>query len=138
MGTEGLMNNPKRGKQLLRFDGFGLDHDRLETVMATDIDALIDVRNRILIVVESKLAGKEVPKGQQYALQRIVSDAKAAGKHGIAIVADHDVYDPDEDVFLKDLICREVYTTEREEWSVMKRRMTVRELANWYVNRYFD
>lgn len=135
---EGLYQNPKRGKQLLRFDGFGLDKKSLESVMATDIDALIDVRDKILIVVEAKLAGKEVPRGQQYALQRIVTDAKKAGKHAIAIVADHDVYDPEQDVFLKDLICREVFESEQEQWRRMKRRMTVRELANWYVNRYFD
>lgn len=135
---DGLYQNPRRGKQLLRFDGFGFDKPGLETVIATDVDALIDVRDKILIIVEAKLAGKEVPKGQQYALQRIVSDAKKAGKHAIAIVADHNVFNPEEDVFLKDLICREVFESEEEKWRRMKRRMTVRELANWYVNRYFD
>lgn len=135
---DGLYQNPRRGKQLLRFDGFGLDRESLESVMATDIDALIDVRDKILIVVEAKLDGKEVPRGQQYALQRIVTDAKKAGKHAIAIVADHDVYDPEQDVFLKDLVCREVFESEIEQWRKMKRKMTVRELANWYVNRYFD
>lgn len=133
-----LMKNPKRGKQLLRFGGFGLDHDRLETVLATDIDALIDVRDKILIVFEVKLAGKALPKGQIYALQRLVGNAKDAGKHAIAIVVDHDVYDTDEDVYLSGLIAREVFTSEDMCWKPMKRKMTARELANWYVDRYFD
>ena len=122
----------------MRFEGFGLDHKNLETVLATDIDALIDVRDRILIVFEAKLDGKEVPKGQKYALQRLIGNAKAAGKHAIAIVVDHDVYDMDEDVYLAGLIAREVFTSEDMCWKPMKRKMTARELANWYVDRYFD
>lgn len=132
-----LMQNPRRGKQLLRFDGFGFDHKNLETVGATDIDALIDVRDRILIIFEVKLDGKIVPKGQRYVLQRLVEDAKAKGKHAIAIVVDHSIYDPDEDVYLADLIVREVFESEGMMWKPMKKRMTARELANWYVERYF-
>lgn len=126
------MQNPKRGKQLLRFDGFGFDHSRLENVSATDIDAIVDVRDKILIIFEVKLDGKEVPKGQRYALQRLVGDAKANGKHAIAMVVD-----PEEDVYLADLIVREVFESGGMIWKPMKKRMTARELANWFVNRYF-
>lgn len=131
------MQNPKRGKQLIRFDGFGFDNRCLENVGATDIDALVDVRDRILIVFEVKLDGKEVPKGQRYALQRLVGDAKANGKHAIAMIVDHYVYEYDKDIYLADLIVREVFESEGMMWKPMKKRMTARELANWYVERYF-
>ena len=132
------IRNPKRGKQLLRFDGFRLYHKGLETVGATDIDAIVDVRDKILIVFEVKLDGKEVPKGQRYTLQRLVEDAKRAGKHAIAIVLDHYAYSYDEDVYLPNLIVREVYTSEDLRWKPMRKRMTAKALANWYVERYFE
>lgn len=133
----GNIKNPKRSKQLLRFEGFGFDNKELKSVGATDIDAIVDVRDKILIVFEVKLEGKQVPKGQRYVLQRLVEDAKKANKHSIAIVLDHDIEDPIQDVFLANLIVREVYSSEDLRWKPLKKRMTARELANWYVERYF-
>lgn len=132
-----LMKNPKRGKQLIRFDGFGFNNNQLKSVGATDIDAIVDVRDKILIIFEVKLYGKQVPKGQRYVLQRLVEDAKKANKHSIAIVLDHDIEDPIQDIFLANLIVREVYSSEDLRWKPLKKRMTARELANWYVARYF-
>lgn len=133
----GNIKNPKRSKQLFRFEGFGFDNKELKSVGATDIDAIVDVRDKILIVFEVKFDGKQVPKGQRYALQRLVGDAKANGKHAIAIVVDHYVYEYDEDVYLANLIVREVFESESMTWKPMKKRITARELANWYVGRYF-
>lgn len=132
----GTYSNPNKGRQLIRFDGMELQDD-LRTITPTDIDALIDVRNKVLVLFEAKLKGKEVPRGQKLALERIVNDARVAGKNAIAIVCDHEVEDAGTDILLCDSIAREVYETEHQEWRPMRRRMTAKELADFYIGRYY-
>ena len=132
MAERGVYENPKRGKQLLRFDGMRF----LDSITPTDIDGLIEVRNQILVFFEAKLQDKEVPFGQKLALERLVKDAGKAGKHAIAIIGEHNIIDPSEDVFLKDLLVREVFTTELQRWKPPKRRLYAKEAADIYI-RYF-
>lgn len=133
MSERGTYENRKRGKQLLRFDGMNY----LQNITPTDIDALIDVRDKVLVLFEAKLADKECPFGQKLALERLIRDAYKAGKHAICIIGEHNITDPDCDVFLKDLIAREVYDTEYKAWKPMKKTMTVKELADWYISRFY-
>ena len=143
MYDRGQFINSRRGRQLLRFDGMIPQREDLCSITPTDIDAVIDVRNRMLILFEAKYNGKEVPQGQKKALERLVDDAKSAGKNAIAIVCDHNVEDVNKDVFLKDVflkdaIAREVYETEHQEWRPMKRNgMTAKELADFYIRTYY-
>ena len=138
MYDRGQFINSRRGRQLLRFDGMIPQREDLCSITPTDIDAVIDVRNRMLILFEAKYNGKEVPQGQKKALERLVDDAKSAGKNAIAIVCDHNVEDVNKDVFLKDAIAREVYETEHQEWRPMKRKgMTAKELADFYIRTYY-
>ena len=89
MIERGVYENPNRGRQLLRFD----DMRFLNSITPTDIDAMIEVRDRVLVFFEAKLRGKDVPRGQRIALERLVLNAKSAGKHAIAIVGEHCVDD---------------------------------------------
>jgi hypothetical protein len=132
MAERGVYEHPNRGKQLLRFDGMRF----LDSITPTDIDALIEVRNQIVVFFEAKLKDKEVPFGQKLALERLVKNAGMAGKHAIAIIGEHNVTDPSEDVFLKDLLVREVFTTERMQWRPPKRKLYAKEAADVYI-RYF-
>lgn len=132
MAERGVYEHPNRGKQLLRFDGMRF----LDSITPTDIDALIEVRNQIVVFFEAKLKDKEVPFGQKLALERLVRNAGRAGKHAIAIIGEHNVTDPSEDVFLKDLLVREVFTTEQMQWSPPKRKLYAKEAADVYI-RYF-
>lgn len=132
MAERGVYTNPNRGKQLLRFDGMRF----LDSITPTDIDGLIEVRDQIIVFFEAKLQNKEVPFGQKLALERLVKDAGKAGKHAIAIIGEHNVIDPSEDVFMKDLLVREVFTTESQRWKPPKRRLYAKEAADIYI-RYF-
>lgn len=132
MAERGVYEHPNRGKQLLRFDGMRF----LDSITPTDIDALIEVRNQIVVFFEAKLKDKEVPFGQKLALERLVRNAGRAGKHAIAIIGEHNVTDPSEDVFLKDLLVREVFTTEQMQWRPPKRKLYAKEAADVYI-RYF-
>lgn len=132
MAERGVYEHPNRGKQLLRFDGMRF----LDSITPTDIDALIEVRNQIVVFFEAKLKDKEVPFGQKLALERLVRNAGRAGKHAIAIIGEHNVTDPSEDVFLKDLLVREVFTTEQMQWRPPKRKLYAKEAEDVYI-RYF-
>ncbi|MBQ1779027.1 MAG: hypothetical protein IIZ93_16560 [Acidaminococcaceae bacterium] len=132
MAERGVYEHPNRGKQLLRFDGMRF----LDSITPTDIDALIEVRNQIVVFFEAKLKDKEVPFGQKLALERLVRNAGRAGKHAIAIIGEHNITDPSEDVFLKDLLVREVFTTEQMQWRPPKRKLYAKEAADVYI-RYF-
>lgn len=133
MAERGVYEHPNRGKQLLRFDGMRF----LDSITPTDIDALIEVRNQIVVFFEAKLKDKEVPFGQKLALERLVKNAGRAGKHAIAIIGEHNVTDPSEDVFLKDLLVREVFTTEQMQWRPPKRKLYAKEAADVYIKYFY-
>lgn len=133
MSERGTYEHPDRGKQLLRFDGMQF----LGSITPTDIDGLIEIRNQIIIFFEAKLQDKDVPYGQRLALERLVKDARLAGKHAIAIIVEHNIKDPSEDVILKDLLVREVFTTELMRWRPPKRRLYAKEAADVYIKHFY-
>lgn len=127
-----MFNNPDRGRQLILFDGLSYD-----TLAPTDIDGILDYKNRIWVVYEVKYAKKNLPRGQRLALERLVQDAKEAGKHGIAIVAEHYQQDPLRSVLLASCPVREIYTTEHPHWWALGQRVTVKEVTDAYIRYYY-
>ena len=61
-----LINNHKQIKQVVDFTGLqnGLIHP-------TDIDAVLEFDNDILIIIELKYKNAEIPTGQRLVLERI-------------------------------------------------------------------
>ena len=129
----GIYGNPQRGRQLLRFDGMRF----LDTITPTDIDGLIDVRGQVLVLFEAKMAGKDVPHGQRVALERMVQDARRAGKHAVALVVEHSITDPAQDIILKDLSVREAYRTETLKWQAPRAAITAIQAAELYIRRFY-
>ena len=134
MADRGVYEHPGRGRQLLRFDGMRF----LNTITPTDIDAMIEVKDTVLVFFEVKLREKGVPMGQRIALERLVKDAKRAGKHAIAIVCEHDVDDSQQDVYLKDLNVREVYTSEKLMWQAPNWSITAKQAADYYIGYFYE
>lgn len=93
-----------RAKQLIDYDSlsFGKMHP-------TDIDGIIEYRDRAYLIFEYKLKGKALDKGQELCLERMTNDFRKAGKIAAAIVCDHYVEDTDQDVVAGDAIIRKVY-----------------------------
>lgn len=126
-----MFKNPDRGRQLILFDGI-----RYGNIAPTDFDAVIEYKNRIWLIFEVKLADKGLPKGQRLALERLIKDIGKAGKHGIAMVCEHHVLDPLQNVVLADCMVREVYTTETQRWVPLRRPFGVATVANSYLRHY--
>lgn len=88
------IRNPKKMRQLIDFKGLELDGG----IYPTDIDGLIELRNREYIILEVKHRGAAVPYGQRLAIERMVDDFTMVGKSAVAIICEHQVDDPDKPV----------------------------------------
>lgn len=64
------IRNPKKMRQLIDFKGLELEGG----IYPTDIDGLIELRNREYIILEVKHRGAAVPYGQRLAIERMVDD----------------------------------------------------------------
>lgn len=102
-------------------------------ITPTDIDGVIEYQDRIWVLYEAKLSGKEVPYGQRLALARFVSDAAKAGKMAIAMIVGHENEDPCDDIILRDCYVRELITTENCTWRPPKWRITAKEMTDAYI-----
>lgn len=127
-----MFNCRERAKQLINFDGM----NPWGKAMPTDIDAMIDVHGKLLVLFEVKYREKHVPEGQRIALENLVKIARAAKKHALAVVVEHSVDNPDEDIQLSGLPVREIYCTEEMEWRPPRQRLTAREIADCYIKHF--
>ena len=127
----GVYQNERRGRQLLRFDGL-----QYGSITPTDCDGIIEYHNRLWIMYEAKLAGKDVPRGQRLVLERFIQIARIAKKHGIAMIVEHRVQDSGQDIYLKDCEVREIITTENQTWRPPKYEINAKDISDMYVRYY--
>ena len=106
-----VYDNPNRARQLLRFDGMTAGNKCF-----TDFDAVMEYDNRAWLVFEVKMGNKDVPLGQRLALERFVDDVYESGKHAVAVIVEHRVLDPFEDVLLRCCKVRALYMGGESEW----------------------
>ncbi len=128
MSERGTILHPERIKQVIRYEGI-----RYDTITPSDIDGFIEYKDKGWIIYEVKGRHKEVPYGQRLALQRFVEDTKKAGKSSIAIIAEHDITDPTEDIILSQCHVREVYPSDELLWRPTVRPYNLKELTDTYI-----
>ena len=128
----GVYENVRRGRQLLRFDGI-----QWGNITPTDIDSCTEFHDSVWVMCEVKTRNKDLPFGQRLLLERFVRDTTKAGKHSIAIIAEHDVDDPRKDVSLKrNCMVREFFATETMKWRPPNRPMSAEDMMSTYIHRY--
>ena len=123
------IHNPQKARQLLLFEDISKDG-----IGMTDIDGLIEYKNRALILFEIKHGNKEVPIGQRLVLERMVNNAAATGKDAVAIVAEHSVEDPELPVFVRLCRVREIYWGSEKRWRKPHKELTAGEAADTIIN----
>ncbi len=88
MNQRGTIQNIARAQQINDFNALIMG-----TITPTDIDGLIEYRNKAYVFLEVKYLDKELPYGQRLALERLATDVSVNNKKSIVIVASHDVQD---------------------------------------------
>lgn len=126
--SRGKIEHMERAKQLLLFDGMLYD----KKITPTDFDGCIEYKNVAWIVCEVKKGNTELKYGQRLALNRFVDDTFRAGKHVLAIIAEHNVENVNDPVYLKDCIVRE---TKRDfgDWQRCEKQITVKEMVDLFI-----
>lgn len=125
---ENLIKHPQRASQVLDFAGI-LD----PPYAPTDIDGLIEWKNKAYIIIECKYREKEMSKGQQIAIERMVNDFQKAGKRALAIVVEHDQENIQRSVMVANQLVRQVYFDTQKKWREPNYMCTVREVVNDFI-----
>ena len=98
------INNRERMRQIINYDGL-----RYGNITPTDIDGLVEYKNKAYVIIEMKHGSKEVPKGQRIALERIADDLSAQGKLVAVFVCEHDVDNTEKDIMAWRAVVRSCY-----------------------------
>ncbi len=125
----GAIRHAERAKQLNDFTGL-----QYGNITPTDIDGVIDYKDRAMVFLEIKFSGAPLPFGQRLALERLVKNNEKAGKHSIAIVADHDITDTSRQVPAAECIVREYYVAPNTKWLIPRAPMTAREMIDMFLD----
>ena len=120
------INNPGRMKQLIDFKGLKVDG----YIYPTDIDGLIEYKDKEYIIFEIKYGNANVPFGQKLAIQRMVDDFTKVGKQAVALICEHTVRDSDTPVVAAWCRVREIYHGQEKQWRAPDVKITVREAVD--------
>lgn len=131
---ESRIHNPERMKQLIDYCGLSVEG----YMYPTDIDGIIEYKNKKYIIFEIKYRDAKVPKGQRLALERMVNDFYAAGKKAIAFICEHEIDNPDQTVIAAQCIVREHYSKynffNEGKWTKEKEQLSLKEAVDYYIN----
>lgn len=119
---EGLIRDPKQITQAIEFN---LSSGNIHP---TDIDAVLEFDNDILILFEVKKVGNNLPYGQRLLLERIVNSW--GGRYAVALFCHHTVFNADKPILLNECIIQEVY--QGKEWKQHKEQVetAIKRIAN--------
>ena len=99
--VRGAIYNRDRSKQSYDFTGLCFGN-----ITPTDIDGLIEYKNRAYIIIEIKYGDNEVPLGQKLALERLTDDLERSGKPTFTIIASHNISNSKDDIDVANTIVR--------------------------------
>jgi len=126
----GRIRHRERAKQLRDFSGlqFGL-------ITPTDIDCMIEFRDRLYVFVEYKIEGAIMDLGQRLCFERLTRSIATSGRHAYAIVAEHNtnVYS---DIDAANAIVKEVCAGGK--WHEATKGNTVFECINLLYEKHVD
>ena len=131
MAERGIIENPARKRQILRFNNLTYG-----TITPTDLDGVIEYKNRAYVFFEIKYRGAQVKYGQKLALERLVKDSAANDKKSVAIIADHYVDDCATDVDAADCKVREIFLFESPQWRATLIELRLGDFIELFLAHY--
>lgn len=90
--------------QKVNFDGL-----QYGNIHPTDIDGLIEYKDIARVFLEFKYRGAQMPRGQRVALERIVDDARKAGREAVLFLCSHNNQAGREDIDAASAIVTAIY-----------------------------
>lgn len=93
-----------RKRQIITFENV-----RYGKITPTDIDGSMDYHGDVFCFIEVKYGDAKVKRGQKEHLRCLVDRLHEAGCEAVAVVVQHDVANPEEDVDVASCIVREEY-----------------------------
>ncbi len=128
------IKEPRYARQLIDFSGLKIPSTTTghDDVYPTDIDALIEYQDSEYLIFEIKYRKKQVPMGQQLALQRMADDFVKAGKEAIVFICEHNEKDTTKPIVAANCLVREIYY--RSEWRKFKKKIPAEEVLKRFQN----
>lgn len=130
LNERGVIRHVARKQQINDFSGI-----KYGNITPTDIDGVIEYKNKAFIFLEVKYLDADLPFGQRLALKRLV-DATGNKRASIAIIAEHDIDDVTQSVPVAECSAREYYMRGLKEWKHPRKPMTVKELIDAFIKLY--
>lgn len=113
---------PERASQLIDFSGL-----RYGMITPTNVDGLIEFKDKLYILLELKLRQTPMKRGQELCFERLCNALTAANKIAIVIVAEHDTL-IGQQISCTDARVRRCYKDGK--WIAADAAVTVGELVN--------
>lgn len=120
----GVIRNREAAKRLRDYSGL-----RWGRITPTDIDAFLDFRNEVFVVIEAKRAGAKIPYGQRLALERLVT-ALSATKRALLLIVEH-ACEGDQDIDIGACTVSQYYS--RGRWFIANGRRTTRRFIDAFL-----
>ena len=126
--TRGKIYNRARAQQIKDYSGC-----RWGSITPTDVDGLIEYRDKGFIWIETKMINNPMPGGQRKAYKRLI-DALQHTKPSILFVSQHDT-EPTDDIDMAQTDVIERYYKGR--WRPCE-EVTLYEAIDWFINNVLD
>lgn len=124
-----MINNRNSVKQLIDFSGL-----EWGSIHPTDIDATLEFRNKLFIIIEAKLRGKKMGDGQKYLIQNICNSIHRPNlKYCYGFLVDHDVADTSKPIMLVNCTVREIYMPKSGNWVTQTEQKTIKPIIDWLL-----
>jgi hypothetical protein len=105
---------------------------------ATDLDFVMEIHNKELIIGELKFFKKQVPEAQLKAITRILTNQKKAGIRTLGLIIHHTSTDPNEVIKIAECSVYRYLNSDSttNHWEVPVNQITVKELIELWSNIY--
>lgn len=124
----GKIKHIERAQQINNFEQL-----RYGNITPTDIDGLIEYKNKAYVIFEIKYQEARAPYGQKLAMERFVDDVTSNRKQAVAFICEHQVHNTNNSVNAAECMVRELYMKPYGCWKPMKKPMNLKEAIDIFI-----
>lgn len=126
--VRGKIRNREQAQQIRDYSKL-----RYGNITPTDIDAFLEFNNKAFIFIELKYQGRKMPGGQKLALERLCNLAEVPGKHGLLIIASHEV-PKEKDIDAGECLVKRYYY--KGKWEILAMEFSLKEIVDQFLSQW--